>query len=277
MIGVLLAFFGSLFEEASTAIGKAEAEQKKETIYSMAFFSLFWGVVWFSGIILIKQQFAFSAASLPSFIARAIFEIILIHMSTIAIVQSERSVFGFIRTGTMPLLLAVDFLLGYQIKPIHLIGIGVIVMTLFAVFANHGIKKTGLRFVVLSTLFPVVTISLYKYNITHFNSVEAEQFLMSAVLLSYTFFSAMKFGRENPLKLITRPIFFFQSFSHGIGSAVVSFAYLYAPASIITSAKRSSAVLWSLLSGNVYFHERNLLLKLALGVFLAFGLALLAL
>jgi len=82
---------------------------------------------------------------------------------------------------------------------------------------------------------------------------------------------------ENPFALLRKPIFLVQSLVGGMGFAIGSFAYLLAAPSVITAAKRSSAVLWSVLSGNLYFHEKHILIKLAAFALLATGIIVLAL
>ncbi|MDO8521296.1 MAG: hypothetical protein Q7S52_04225 [bacterium] len=276
MFGIILVSIGTFFDEVSTLIGKTEVQNKKETIYSMAFLSIVWSTLWFLVIILIKGEFVFSAASLPTLLLRSLIEIALIYVGTLAVIQSDRSTFGFVRTGTIPLLLLADLWLGYTLTLSQIFGTIVIVLTLLVAFLNHGIRKEGIRFVLLATIFPVLTISLFKYNITHFNSVEAEQLITHIILLMYLFFMALKVGHENPLRMLLKHPFFVQSFAAGIGGVLISFAYLFAPASTITAAKRAVSVLWAVVSGNLYFQEKHIALKIGLFVVVAIGIALLA-
>lgn len=275
MLGILLVSLGTFFEEISDSIGKKEVRDKKETVYTMAFLFLLWGFFWFGGILLYKQTFGFSLESVPTFSLRLVLEIIQMHTAVLAVVLADRSTFGFIRTGTLPLLLAVDLFLGYPVAMPQIAGIALIICSLLVLSLNHGIKKRGFGYVAYSTVGAVATISLYKYNITYYNSVEAEQFLMHLFLLSYFYVVALRVGRENPLRLLQQRVFFTQSFAAGIGSVVMSFAYLFASASVITSAKRSLSVFWSILSGNIYFHEKHAVVKLVSFVLLVAGVALL--
>ena len=45
----------------------------------------------------------------------------------------------------------------------------------------------------------------------------------------------------------------------GAGSSVMGFAYYYGAASVIASAKRALNILFAVLSGNIYFHEKEVL------------------
>ena len=275
MFGVILVSIGSFFSEMFAVIGKREVQKREEGIYTMGFLMFFWGVIFFFALILFKGSFDFSLASIPTFSIRVIFEMILVTVALKATVQVERSAFGFVRTLTLPLLLAVDLFIGYSISSTQMIGIGLIILTMIILFMNHGIKKKGLKLLVWSAIIPVITISLFKYNITYFNSVEAEQFMLQSILLVYLFFMAIKFDKENPLRFLKKSIFIKQSLYEGIGTVITSFAYIFAPASIIASAKRSSSVLWAVLSGNKVFHEKHFILKILMFILLAGGIVLL--
>jgi len=272
-----LASIGSFFSEIFAVIGKKEVQERRESIYTMGFLLFFWGAIFFLIIILWKGSFDFSLASLPTFIPRVLLEIILLPIALRAIVVAERSTFSFIRIATLPLLLGVDLFMGYSVSKFQMIGIGIIVLTLVILFINHGINKKGIKLVVWSTILPVATISLFKYNITYYNSVEAEGFLVTTILLLYFFFMAVKFADENPVRFLAKPLFLKQSLSEGVGMVMINFAYMFAPASVITSAKRSSSVFWAILSGNKIFHEKHIVLKLTMFVLLVTGIVLLVL
>ena len=277
MFWFLLVAAATFFQEISSSIGKFEVQGRKESIYTMGFLNLAWGTLFFLCIaIFIRKEFLFASASLPTFIARAILEIIQAQMTMLAITKADRSAFGFIRIGTIPLLLIIDVALGYTIGLTQVFGISLIVIALIFLLINHGIRKNGLVFVVFTTINAAITLSLFKYNITNFNSVEAEQSMMMGILLVYFFLMAFFIAKENPIQFLKKPVFFTQSFSEGIGSVLMSFAYLFAPASIITTVKRSSSILWAMGSGKIYFHEKRLILKIISFILIISGLVLLA-
>ena len=275
MFGLFLVLIASAFSEIGVSIGKTEVEKRKDSIYSMGFFSLFIGTVFFFLIALLKNSFVFSLASLPTFIPRVILEILLTFFTVSAIVKADRSTYSFIKVGTLPLLVIADLVLGYELQAYQIIGVGIIIFALAVLFLNHGINKKGIFYSALSAILAVATLSLFKYDITKYNSVEAEQGIISVILLIYLFFMARLITKENPLKLLKKKEFFAQSFFEGMGSVLVSFAFIFAPASIITTALRSFSVLAAMISGSIYFHERHFLIKLACFVFIAIGLVLL--
>ncbi len=278
MFGIILTSLGSFLSEVSDSIGKDQVFRREQSLYAMGFLQLFFGGLIFLGLAIFKPgAFIFQWASWPTFLVRVILEIVQAHITVSAIAAADRSTFSFIRVGTIPLLLGVDAMLGYTLKGTQLLGFGIITLALLVTFLNHGIKKAGLWFVLASTINAVITISLFKYDITHFNSVVAEQLIIMIIVLGYFIYGAMRRAHENPFKLLRKSLFFTQSFAYGAGEIAQSFAMSFAPASIIIAAKRSSAVLWSLLSGNLYFKEKGLFIKLFIALLLVGGLILLAL
>lgn len=276
MFGVILTSIGTLFTEIGDLIGKAQVRQGSQDGYAMGFFNSFWAGILFLGIVFYKWEFNFSLASLPTFGLRAILEVLQAHFSVRAIIRADRSTFGFIRVLTLPLLLLTDFFLGYTISLQQLSGIVLIVLTLILIFLSGKMDRQGRWIVLFTAVNAVITISLYKYNITHFNSVEAEQVLLFAILLMYFWMAGMYWTGENSLRLMfSNRVFLIQSLAQGLGGVVESFAYPFAPASIIVAAKRSSATAWSVISGRFVFSEKNFIFKIIVLCLLIAGIVLL--
>ena len=276
MIGVLMTMVAGFFGEIGTSIGKREVNNHKESIYTMGFLNMFWiTIILLATAIFVSGSFVFSLASLPTFIVKIILELFQVHVSLLAIVTASRSTFGFLRIWTLPLLLIVDIALGYTVSPWQATGIFVLVAAFVLLFMNHGIEKKGSGYVMFTAFNAVATISLYKYNITNYNSVVAEQSISYLILLLYSFIMASFVARENPLSFFKKPRFLLQSLSEGVAGIISSFAYLFAPASIITAAGRSAGVFWSIVSGNVYFKESRLILKMSAMALIVVGMFLL--
>lgn len=276
MLGAILVSIGTFFDEISDSIGKYEVRKKKESPQAMVFLSIFWAAILFALICLFKQDsFIFDPKSLPTFITRAFLEIIQLYVTVLAIIKADRSTFGFIRTLTIPLLLLVDIILGYSISYFSIAGMVVIIFAILVLFMNSGIKKKGAGLVLFTALNAVATLSLFKYDISHYNSVAAEQLILNLILLVFAFFFVLIQTNKNPLKLLGNPIFFLQSAAMGLGGVIVSFGYNYGTASVMTAVKRASSIFWSILSGKAYFKEKHFLLKSALFLLLLLGLVLL--
>jgi drug/metabolite transporter (DMT)-like permease len=277
MTGLLLVLFGALSAEMGSSIGKREIQQGRESIYMMGFLDALWGVLLYVGILAAGSDvWKFSIASFPTFGLRAVLEIILAHISVIAITKADRSAYGFIRIGTIPLLLAVDVTLGYTLTGAQFTGIGIIMCALALLLVRRGLGTKGIWYVLSTTLIAVVTLSLFKHNITHFNSVAAEQTIILTLLLAYFFLMACIHMREQPLRFMLQPTLLLQSLLVGIGTVTVSFGYLFLPASVTVTVVRAGSLLWAILSGSLYFKERNFILKIVGAILCIVGLLFLA-
>ncbi|MDO8561299.1 MAG: hypothetical protein Q7S05_00540 [bacterium] len=275
MLTLILVLSATFFEEVSSVFTKKGITDRRESIYTAGFLNLFFVTLFFLVLILYNGNFVFSLKSLPVFGARILLEFVVLTIGLRAIARADRTTFSFIHTGTIPLLLAIDMFLGYAISPRQIAGIALFCGTILIVALNRGIEKKGALDVILLTLFAAVTLSLFKYNITHYNSVEAEQFLDNLILLVYFFFLNLFVYKENSFRAFRKVGFFAQSFTMGLAAVFVSFAYVYGAASVITALKRIGEVSWSLLSGRIYFKEKHILIKFLLVCMLGLSIVLL--
>lgn len=286
MFGILLTAGAALAEEISASVGKWEAIRGKEGVFSLGFLNYFWVTLFlFTFAFLIPKDFfapgfpsgfVFNMASLPTFLPRVGLEILQALAGVYALVMADRSTIGFLHIITIPLLLVVDVALSYSVGMPQIAGMSFIIASLVLIFINHGIKRNGAWLVVFCAVNAVATISLFKYDVTHFNSVEAEQGIVSLVLVIFFFIMALAKTNQNPLGLLIHPVFFTQSFLMGAGSSVMGFAYYYGAASVIASAKRALNILFAVLSGNIYFHEKKFWVKIVSFLLIVIGLVLLA-
>ena len=93
--------------------------------------------------------------------------------------------------------------------------------------------------------------------------------------MAYFFFAIKRAGHENPFRMLFTNPFAAQSLTHGLASVASSFAFVFAPASIIVTAERASSILWAIISGNHYFHEQHLLIKIGIFLVISMGIFLL--
>lgn len=272
MIPLLVTAIGGFFEELGTSIAKRNILAKVAGIYTIGFLNTLAGaIILFGTIVVFNQDFIFSSKSLPTFSLRALLEIFQAYVTMMALSLADRSTNGFLRVLTLPLLLLVDAVLGYALTVHQVIGVSFIVLAFIFLFINHGIKKQGSGFVIFSAVNAVATISLYKYDITNYNSVAAEQIIIFAILSVYFLLMAVFVSKENPFLMLKNRKLLLQPILHGMGGTILSFAYALAPASVITSAKRSVEVLWSILSGNLIFKEKHFAVKVTAFALIAAG------
>lgn len=274
-MGFVLVIIGALCCEFSVSSGKRDVALHREGLYSYGFLGHLWILVFFVIIALAGGSFVFSAQSIPLLCLFVVLEAAQVYSSLNATVTAHRSTMGFLMVGTVPLLLVVDFLLGYELSVYAVSGVAVIVIGLLVLYINHGLNKKGIGYVLFSMFNAVATISVYKYMITHYNSVAAQQIVTTIVMLGFLYCMAQWKNEGNPLRLLQKRHFLLQSLSQGVGAALFSAAYVYAPASVITGAKRAAGVFWAVVSGNRVFHEKHLIIKMfSLGLVTA-GLVLL--
>ncbi|MBI2482875.1 hypothetical protein HYV74_01700 [Candidatus Uhrbacteria bacterium] len=277
MIGVALTAVGTGLEECAATIGKRQVLRHAESVPTMGVLHLIVGAVVFLGIVVVHpSSFVLASASLPILVPRLALEIFQAHVTLTAIARADRSTFSFLRMLTIPVLLGVDVLLGYSLRTTQFVGALVVMAVLTFALLERGIRARGAGLVVVSALNSALTISLYKYTITHYNSVVAEQLVSTLVLLGYFAVLARVRAHEHPLAFLRRPMFLVESLAQGVGGVIEGFAYAFAPAAVIVAAKRSTAVLWSIGTGNHVFHESHLAVKMVTGVGLIVGIVLLA-
>jgi len=273
MIGIIITSFATLIGEVGQSLSKEELHQRRESHYELAFINGLFGILFFLTIVFlvpshteIGQQFSglvFNIDSLPTFITRLVLEIILIHLIIIGLEKASRATFSFLRILTIPFLVVADIALGFNISWLEILGMGVILTTVLTMLSTRTLRTAGAWHVAGGSLLAVFTISLYQYNITNFNSIAGEQLMMYACLGTYLGIASVYTTRKNPLRHLKRPRVAIRAISGGLASVMISFAFLFAPSSIITTAKRTSAILWAILSGNRFFHEQHIGAKLA--------------
>ncbi len=277
MIGIILVALGEIAAQIGAAMGKWEAARKHESYFTLGFLTFFWS----TPILLLwgtvgPGTFVFSLESLPTFTLRAILEVGVIYAGVHALVAADRSTFSFLRTLTIPLLLLVDLALGYTLAAGQIAGMALIIIAGFLLAAKNGLSRNGKVFALLSALFAVGTISLFKYNITHYNSVEAEQFFQHLIILVVIWVAAYMKNGENLFRAFKKRALFEQSLFAGIASVLMSFAFLFTTASVITTVKRSIEIIGSIVLGRAYFHEHHIVLKLGAGLLIVAGIVLIA-
>jgi hypothetical protein len=275
MLPVLLVLTSTFSLEASMSLGKRNVSQRRETVFDMCFLGLFWALV----VLLITLAFGatwhVSLASLPTLVVRILLEALLVYNLAETTVMADRTTMAFLRLLTIPLLLVVDISLGYHITNVQLAGIGVMFCALVLAFRHNARSRRGAWRAVLSAIIAVGTVSLYKYDITNYNSVVGEQSVVLSALIIFFLFMARR-QKRSPLALLLKPNTGTQSLANGISIALESFALSLAPASIIITLKRSFAVVWAIVFGGVYFHEHSLKRKVSSGALLALSLILIA-
>lgn len=274
MLPVLLVLTSTFSLEIAQSLGKKLAKQRRENVYQLGFLALFWGLVFMVVSLAFGAPFHLSAASLPTLSLRVILEVALAVVNAEAIIKADRSTVGFLRLITIPLLLVIDISLGYHITQWQLVGVGVMFAALVLAFRHNPLGRKGAGLAALSGFLAVGTVSLYKYDISHFNSVAAEQIVVLAILVSFFYIQSARSSRRSPLKMLFHPNTGTQALASGIVIPLESFAMSLAPASVIIAYKRSFALIWSIIFGGAGFHEHSLARKMSSAALMVVSLVL---
>jgi hypothetical protein len=274
MFAAAIIVASTFLEETSDTLGKRGARKRQETVAQMAFLSLFWTVIFLVISTFMGAKFVLREASIPFLALRVVIDITLGYTAALAVVRADRTTVGFMRTLTIPLVLAGDVTLGYRLTGVQIAGVCVLFAGLAAAFYNNTRGRRGSRVAILVAVLSAISAILYKWDITYYNSVAAEQIVVYTCSVAFFYFLASARG-ASPAKLLFRPITGMQSLADGLGLAIEAFAFSYAPASVVVALKRSMAVIWSIVFGQHYFHEHKVKKKIYAGAILAMGLALL--
>jgi hypothetical protein len=274
MLPIGLLFTATLFEEISETMGKTSVKRRREDAFCLAFLGLFWSVIFLMGtVVLFGAKFTVSQASLPTLVLRIMCEILLTYVLAEAIIRADRSTLSFLRLLSIPVLLGFDVALGYHLTTLQVIAVFALLTGMALAFRRNPAGRRGANWALAVAIIAAVSAALLKWDISHYNSVAGEQITVYTTVLLFYYVQA-KLAGSDPLKLLVRRATGLQSLSNGIGLAVESFAYAYAPASVIVAIKRSFAIFWAVIFGQRYFHERRTHHKLIAGAVLALGLIL---
>lgn len=264
----------TFLEEISETMGKKGVRQRHETVANLAFLLLFWALIFLVAATALGAKFVINPKSLPLLAARVVIEIALNYTAATAIVRADRSTLSFMRTLTIPLVLATDVILGYHLTQLQIAGVCVLFTGLAATLYHNADGRRGSGLGILVAFLAATSATLYKWDISHYNSVTGEQIVIYTSVLVF-FYAISIINGTSPIKLLLRPATGVQSISNGLGLAIESFAFSFAPASVVVALKRTLAVVWSILFGHRFFHEQKVKKKMVAGAVLAVGLALL--
>lgn len=263
MIGLILGFIGTFFEELNNSITKEKTKKYHyitvwvvTSLFSLLLFLIVGLYKYFSG----NFELTFAMVSIPLLVLRGFLEILQSYFTLIAIKHCDRSTFSIIRILTIPLLVFADILLWYNFSMYSLLWIWIIVLSFIWFNTNtKSINWNWWYYVLFTAVNAVFTISLFKYSITHYwNSIEIDQFLM--ILSTFTFFVIYNYRREKKLGfylLKKEKMFRIQWMFIVIASLVLSYSYIYLNASEATTVKRAWEMFWAVIAGCLFFQENH--------------------
>lgn len=278
MIWFLLWIIWTFFGECNNIISKQKLT--KHHHFTMGVISTLFGVILFGLMIGYKIQFTdfspiLNPASIFLLTIRIFLEIFQSYVSLLAIKYSDRSAFSIIRVITLPLLLIVDIILGYNFSVYSYIGIILIVFS-FIFFQKWSYKQivSANKYALLSAINAVLTISLFKYSITYYwNSPEVDQIIILSSILIFFIIQNYRVNKISAIWLIFKEkIFILQAFMGSLSSLILTYSYVYLNASEATTLKRAWEMFWAILAGMVFFKEKQIAKKLFFAICLSIWL-----
>ena len=277
MIALALIAIGTLINESASSVGKWAVRAHKESLYTMGFLDLFWVTIVFTAWVAYTGTWALQLQSLPYFFIRAIVELCVLVAGLKATARVDRGTYTLITVLTIPLVLVVDYAVGFNIPNNALWGMLLIIVAFIILFARHSIDTKGIKYAFTWTIGVVATIALFKHNITYYNTVEGEQFWMTLILLAYVTLMAVFHDKKNPLRAVFVYPSSLQSLARGLAVPILNFSYALGVASVIVTGKRAFSIIWALASGSHYFHERHIVTKILGAILVIAGIICLAL
>jgi len=170
--------------------------------------------------------------------------VIFCSLSNKAIQHADRSTFSIMSTMSIPLLLLSDIVFGYGVTTWQIIGVLVLVVMLGYVVFKGDFSTKGMKYIIISNLISLGTITAFKYSTSHFGSTELVNFY-NAVFAGALFFIII--SRTKGWKGI-RSVFKFKylgfAILYGIGGVLSAAAYKYMIASMLIALKRFFAMMF---------------------------------
>lgn len=278
MLWLILWIIWTFFEELNNSLLKEKSKTYHYVtvwVIMSSFSVLIFLLMWFYKIYAWNIELFFNIASIPLLVIRWILEISQSYITLIAIKHCDRSTFSILRILTIPWLVIADILLWYQFTTYSLIWIWIILLS-FVLF-NTNTKTINWKwwyFALFTALNAVITLSLFKYSLTHYwNSVEIDQWIMSLWIV--IFFIGYNYKKEKKLwfyLLKKEKIFWIQWILMALTSLILSYSYVYLNASEATAVKRAWEMFWSVLAWFIFFQETHLWKKILFTACIIIGL-----
>ena len=229
-----------------------------------------------SGVVLFIQSDRHYQLTLVSFLL-LIFQILgavlFSSLSNKAIHHAERSTFSVMSTMSIPLLLISDVIFGYGVSMWQIVGVAMLVIMLSYVVLKGDFSTKGMKYIVASNIVSMGTVIAFKYTTSHFGSTELVNFYnaLFAGLLFLIIVARTKGwkGIRNTFK--AKYLGF--ALLYGVGGVLCAAAYKYMIASMVVAFKRFFAMMFGVITGKLFFHEKKIFKKLSVASIVGVGIA----
>lgn len=214
----------------------------------------------------IKWEFNFDSSSIWILFLRFIFESLQTYLTLKAIVSTDRSTFNIIKILTLPLLIVVDIILGYNIAMTSIVWMWIIVASfLYFNLKEHTLNLKGSFFVFASTFNALITISLCKELITNYNnSFEVVQIIWAAWSIIFLAWLLLWKREKVEWKILKDKMVLWGLICYWIWTLLASYWYTLMNASEATTILRIWAMFSGLLLWYLVFKEDNIKSKVTM-------------
>jgi hypothetical protein len=228
----------------------------------------------FSGIVVFVENDRSFTRTLLSFfllIFQVLAGVLFNELTNKAIHHAERSTFSVLSTITIPLLLICDILLGYETTRWQIGGVMLLVVMLTYVFFRGHFSMKGVKYVISSNLISLGTIVAFKYTTTYYASTELMNFLTSGGISALLFVIICKTKGFKGIKAVMKPKYIGFASLYGVGGVLCAAAYKFMIASMVIALKRFLSMIFGVITGKLYFHEKNTISKLSIASLIGIG------
>jgi hypothetical protein len=134
--------------------------------------------------------------------------ILFYEFSNKAIHHADRSTFSIMSTITIPLLLLFDLLLGYSVTRWQIGGVVLLTFMLGYTFFKGNFSMKGIKYIIISNLISLCTITAFKYATTHYASTELMNFYNAGGMSFLLFIIICKTKGFKGIKQVLKPKYF---------------------------------------------------------------------
>jgi len=259
-----------LWEQAAIKIKKYDNLH----VYQKAIFILF-----FQALISISFWYFFGwlyfELNLLSFILAVLtvlFTIGFYYFAMKTIETADRSTASIFSVLVLPMLLISDIILGYGINIYQIVWVLFITLILLISSYSWTLNLKWFKYIITTTFIAFASTMVFKYLISHFTNVYTQLFIQAFFSLIIVTWIVYKKLWKTWITSVLKKEYFIIWIIRWANTMLTSLAYMFGPASIISSFKRIWAMFWWVIFGKLIFHETNLWKKLWNVAVLSFGI-----
>ena len=175
---------------------------------------------------------------------------------------ADRSTSSIFSVLVLPMLLISDLVLWYEINMYQIVWVLFITFILLLSSYNGTLNLKWLKYILTTTGIAFLNTMVFKYTISHGSNVSTMLFIQSIFAMLIAIMVVYKQMWLNWIKAMMKKDYMIIWAIRGTNTMLTSLAYMFGPASIISSFKRMCAMFWWVVFWKLIFHEANLWRKM---------------